>query len=377
MRVLISSVGTRGDVQPAIALAVQLRELGGQARLCVPPNFVHWVSSLGFEARSIGVEMRAPSPSSAPVVGPVISDLVTDQFETVAAAAEGCDLIVGAGAYQFAVQSIAEMRGIPCVLAVYAPRSLPSADGEAWDKIRNFWNEQFRDRINANRLRLSLEPVEDAVGHILGQRPWLAADKTLSPLQPTPGLDVVQTGAWILTDSAPLPPEVEAFLAGGEPPVYLGFGSMPATGDLSRVLVEAARATGRRALLSEGWAGLRAVDDGADCLTIGEVNHQALFPRVAAVVHHGGAGTTMAAAVAGVPQVVSPMYADQPYWAERVASLGVGACLPPLEITPETLAVRLREVMKPAVGNTARALASRVSASGAEAAARRLLGMGD
>ena len=90
-------------------------------------------------------------------------------------------------------------------------------------------------------------------------------------------------------------------------------------------VTEAVRAQGRRVLLGSGWADLALVDDRDDCFLVGEVNQQALFRRVAAAVHHGGAGTTTTAAQAGAPQVIVPQLADQPYWAGRVAELGIGA----------------------------------------------------
>ena len=162
----------------------------------------------------------------------------------VGSTAAGCDLIVAGGAHQYAARSIAELRGVPYVVAVYAPVSLPSLDlappGQAeeadgptanlrmWDDVRRTWNARSLDRVNANRARLDLAPIDDVLGHILTDRPWLAADATLAPAPSTPGMHVVQTGAWILPDSSALPPELEAFLDDGEPPVYIGFGSMPA-----------------------------------------------------------------------------------------------------------------------------------------------------
>ena len=146
-------------------------------------------------------------------------------------------------------------------------------------------------------------------------RPWLPADPTLAPW-PDPGDEAVfQTGAWILPDPRPLSPESRGFLDTGEPPIYFGFGSMRATQDLGQVMVQTARALGRRAIVSRGWADLSLVDSDPDCLAIGEANQQALFKRVAAVVHHGGSGTTTVAALAGAPQVVVPQIYDQHYWA--------------------------------------------------------------
>ena len=140
MRALLSAVGTRGDVQPIVALALKVRELGHEVRLCVPPNFLQWVGGFGFEAVPVGVEMRYPASksggdSAAPLTAEQIRriresmpDLISDQFEKVGAAAQGCDVILGANAHQYAARSIAELRGIPYVNALYAPVAIPSPD---------------------------------------------------------------------------------------------------------------------------------------------------------------------------------------------------------------------------------------------------------
>jgi vancomycin aglycone glucosyltransferase len=116
----------------------------------------------------------------------------------------------------------------------------------------------------------------------------------------------------------------------------------------ARAAAQAARALGRRVIVSRGWAELSLVDDGTDCLAIGEVNQQALFTRVAAVVHHGGAGTTTAAARAGAPQIVIPQHYDQHYWARRVAELGIGTAHVPGTPTAESLASALEHALQPA-----------------------------
>ena len=107
----------------------------------------------------------------------------------------------------------------------------------------------------------------------------------------------MQTGPWILPDERPMPAELVAFLDAGTPLVYVGFGSMPmrASTDVAQVAIEAIRAQGHRALVACGWADLVLIDDRDDCFVVGEINQQALFARVAAVVHHGGADTTTTA----------------------------------------------------------------------------------
>jgi len=399
MRVLLAAVGTRGDVQPALALALELRKLGHAVRMCTSPNFVAWAKRLGIEALPMGVEMRMPKGGASPKLTTEelrrlresMPDLVTDQFETLGAAAAGCDVIVGANAHQYAAPSIAERFELGCVTAVYAPNSIPSRDlapppapgqtldaagpasvEERWRNTANAWNERALARVNANRGRLGLRAIDDVLEYVLTDHAWLAADAVLAPAPAIPGRRIFQPGTWVLADRTPLPAELEAFLDNGEPPIYAGFGSMPAAADVTQRLVGAARAAGRRLVVSRGWADLELVDSAPDCIAVGDVSHDVLFPRVAAVIHHGGAGTTAAAARAGVPQVITPMFSDQFYWAKRIVDLGVGAATPHAAMTAQSLASALETIGDQAVVGRARALASRIEPHGARVAARRL-----
>jgi vancomycin aglycone glucosyltransferase len=348
----------------------------------------------------MGVEMRMPGPKSGvmPTLTPEelrllresMPDLITDQFETIGAAVGGCDVIVGANAHQYAAPSIAEHAGIACVTAVYAPVAIPSSDlapppppgqaidparttiAEQWLNTAKTWNERALDRINHNRGRLGMSPIQNVLDYVLTDHTWLAADPALAPAPSTPGRRVFQTGTWVLEDRTPLPAELETFIESGDPPIFAGFGSMPAIGDLTPRLIGAARAVGRRIVVSRGWADLEFVDDARDCIAVGDVSHDSLFPRVAAIVHHGGAGTTAAAARAGVPQVITPMFGDQFYWASRIVDLGVGATTPHTTMTEESLAGALREVLASAVAVRARRLAAEVRWDGVEIAATRL-----
>ena len=193
------------------------------------------------------------------------------------------------------------------------------------------FGQRFGAVLNEERAKIGQGPVTSVQRYMFTDRPWLAADPLLGPAFPLTGMEVVQTGAWMISDEAPLPAELEEFLANGEPPIYLGFGSMRASDQTARVLIEAARALGLRSILSQGWAGLMPGDTGPadDCLSIGDVDHAKLFPRMAAIVHHGGAGTTHTAARAGTPQVIIPHNYDQFYWAHRVQELGAGVLRSP------------------------------------------------
>jgi vancomycin aglycone glucosyltransferase len=157
--------------------------------------------------------------------------------------------------------------------------------------------------------------------------------------------------------------------------VYVGFGSMPmrAAKDAARVAIEAIRAQGRRALVGRGWADLALIDDLDDCFAVGEVNQQALFTRVAAVVHHGGAGTTTTATRAGAPQVVVPQVVDQPYWAGRVAAMGIGAAHDGPVPTFESLSAALTAALTPQTRARAAAVAGTIRTDGAAVAATLLL----
>lgn len=400
MRVLLSTIGSRGDVQPLVALALQLRALGQEVHLCVPPDFCNWIEGLGMPVTPVGPEVRSTgkaNPSAAlptPEQGrQMVEGTVATQFDTIAAAARGCNVIVGATALQIAAPSIAERMGIPYVFAAFCPAVLPSPHHappvlamlgdtpsaakddyrELWVRDAQRWNDMWGPLLNSHRESLGLSPVSDVRSYILTDRPWLAADPTLAPWPDSEDQAVFQTGAWIFPDARPLSDKLEAFLAAGEAPVYFGFGSIRAPADLSLVMIQTARALGRRAIIHRGWAGLSPVDNEPDCLAIDEVNQQALFKRVAAVVHHGGAGTTTAAAKAGTPQVIIPQHYDQHYWAQRVRQLGIGTTHTPATPTTDSLTSALEYSLQPVVAARAQSIARAVRNDGALAAAQRLL----
>lgn len=398
MRVLLSTYGSRGDVAPLVGLAVRLREFGAQVRVCAPPDeeFAALLTGAGVELVPFGPEVRALVTGAVPVAGGPprrAAELVAAHFGTVAAAAEGCDVLVAAGLMPAGLRSVAEHLGIRYVYACFHPFELPSphyrpslrpgrpnppevtGHRALWDLDAERVNAMYAEPLNTHRASLGLPPVDNVRDHVFTERPWLAVDPALGPWQELTDLDVIQTGAWILPDERPLPDELVAFLDAGAPPVYAGFGSMPmrTAPDMARVAVEAVRAQGRRVLLGRGWAGLAPAGDEDDCFTVGDVNHQVLFGRVAAVVHHGGAGTTTTAARAGAPQVVVPQMVDQPYWAGRVADLGIGTAHDGPVPTAGSLSAALRAALAPGTRARARAMAGAIRTDGTTVAAKLLL----
>ena len=310
MRVLLSTIGSRGDVQPLVALALQLRALGQEVRLCVPPDFREWIEGLGIPVTPIGPELRtltAATPAghagaalaraAAPDGGRHGRHPVRDGRGGGPRAATSSS---AATALQIAARSVAETDGHPVRLrrllpggaALAAPCAASAAadagtDAAARDTpttassgrgTRERLNDTVRRRAQrASRIARPGAGRRRAQPHLhraalAGRRPdagALARSRGRVPCsRPAPGS---------CRTSVRCPRELEAFLDAGEPPVYFGFGSIRAPQDLSQVMIETARALGRRAIVSRGWADLSLVDDEPDCLAIGEVNQQALF----------------------------------------------------------------------------------------------------
>jgi UDP:flavonoid glycosyltransferase YjiC (YdhE family) len=348
MRVLLAPHGTRGDIQPMLALATALRARGHAAVFVVPSNFLEWIHACGFEAVSNGVDMeaamRAPDAKleSLRWLFGRLREQTAQMFEPVSRASKGADLILGAGA-QLVTASVAEWRDVPHANIAFCPCAIPSggtppptvrtqafppwANRLLWQVGGSIADFGLRGTINRGRATLGLRPIDSPLTHIAENRVILAADRDLAPLGDDAPETAVSTDAWIFDGPQTPDPRVEAFLNLDPAPVYVGFGSMVShrAAVLSAHAVDAARAVGRRLILVGGWAGLdRFVTDADDVLAVRAVSHEAVLPRVALAVHHGGAGTTTAAARAGVPQVILPHILDQFYWAHRIERLGLG-----------------------------------------------------
>ena len=286
------------------------------------------------------------------------------QFEGLMAASEGADAIVGS-MLSFAAPSVARVRNIAYVYAMFSPlylrsdahvvpgapvRWLPSFAVRAAYWLQDALSVPLAPHLQAEQRRLGLPPVRSGYEHLANSGELLLAyDESLLP---TPGGvrgRPYQVGL-LRRDSAEgsLPESVRAFLAAGPPPVYIGFGSMSHADPerTTRVLLDAIRLSGVRAVVASGWSGLRATALPPDVLLLPQAPHDRLFPRCAAIVHHGGAGTLSAAAWAGVPQSVVWHWGDQYHHGWRVNELGIGP--PPLAIRSlraDRLAVTIRRLV--------------------------------
>jgi vancomycin aglycone glucosyltransferase len=359
-----------------LALATALRRAGHEVLLAATPTFASEASALGVPFAPVGMDFQAllaryrseldPRRPWAAVrlMNRLMPEGIRAEWASLRPLVDGSELVVAAGA-SLTARSAAEAARVPFRYVAYTPQVLPSAwhppmmlpiagtprwlNRLGWSGIRPLYNRILLPTLNGLRQAEGLPPVSCALHHIFSPDPGislLAADPEVAPAPPD--LPVPQVGAFHLEDPRPLPDAVERFLAEGEPPVYLGFGSMPDTEPerTSQVLAEAARRAGCRALLSSGWAGLGTGSLGSHVQVVGPLSHGVLFPRLAGIVHHGGAGTTAASTRAGVPQVVVPHMLDQFMNARFVRTAGIGLFLSRKALGVKRLAsalVRLRE----------------------------------
>jgi vancomycin aglycone glucosyltransferase len=399
MRILLTSHGTRGDVQPIVALGVALRARGHAVQLVVPANFVTWVCGYGLDAQSDGIDVEALLRSSGTGLQSLswqmryLSHNTPFLFEPVARASAGCELIVGAG-LQFAAASVAQWRNVPYAHVVFCPCATPNSatpppnvhrqtlprwiNRLLWQAGGPVADLALRGPINRGRATLGLEALDNPISQLLKGRTILAADRDIGPLPDDAPKSAVSTDALVLDEPGTLDARAEAFLLEGPAPIYIGFGSMvaPRAPELVAQTVAAVRAVGRRAVIAGGWAALEAhIQEADDVLTVDNVPHSLIFPKVAVAVHHGGAGTTTAAARAGAPQVLLPHILDQYYWAHRVEVLGLGPPALPIErVTVDALCDRIRRAINdPLIRERVKRLAPAVAArNGVTAAVEHL-----
>lgn len=357
MKVTILTLGSRGDVQPYVALGLGLQRAGHAVRLVTDSGFASFVQDYGldFVPLEAGFIQLAQSPEGkAAMAGsikvrltlmqkvmPMLGQLMKDAW----AASQGSDALVFHSKVLAGVH-IAEKLNIPGFLAMAMPFASPTRQfanpvlgggnyGGVLNKLSYSVFAQmstlpFRKLINTfRRETLGLPPFQDDM--VLHGEPLpklYAYSQHVSPRPNDWGPDAHITGYWFLPAQGGWQPsrELLAFLSAGAPPVYIGFGSMSTQDAEAKTAsaLEAVRQSGQRAVLATGWGGLTAANAPAHVFVLDAAPHDWLFPHCAAVVHHGGSGTTAAGLRAGKPTVVVPFFGDQPFWGQQVAALGVG-----------------------------------------------------
>jgi sterol 3beta-glucosyltransferase len=401
MKLITITFGTEGDTRPLLALCHGLRRRGHEVTFMAAAEAGPAARNLGLEFSAISGDMRADGMADPGVQrlmqgqGDVtqlarslarIANMNTAAWmEQLVELARDADGIVYSGLASFVGLSVGEHLGRPAVgaaawplsptaefpSALLPPRKLPRFLNRASHELINallWWS--FRRAVNEARRKIGQEPRRKMwQGHpiVYGMSSYLVP----RPLDWTAELEI--SGAWTLpTDDWQAPPALEAFLSAGPPPIYVGFGSM-AGFDSRRLLDVLVRAIdGRRALFFPGWSGIDPAQLPGNFHVIGSTPHSWLFPRTAAIIHHGGAGTTHAAAAAGVPSIVLPFAADQPFWAARLHAAGVapahvsGAKISPAELASMLAYCEREEVRR----NAQRLAASMAKEDGIDAAVR-------
>ncbi len=353
-----------------VALALALVAAGHEVSLCAEPDFAGLAAHHAIPFHAAGRDIRALLGAHAASMrqplrflreaAPELRREIRLQAAGLAPAAMAADVVIGASLF-IAGRSVAEACGKPYRHVLYCPQALPSAYHQPpifpWSHCGSTANRALwwlHDRVvdflylstlNSIRRELGLRRIAHASSEWVHEGVIVAADEAIAPVPSDSPVHAVQAGAWLLQRPTRLPAHVEQFLASGAPPVYVGFGSIADEAPLetTQIIAAAAAGTGIRIVLGSGWAELGHVPLPREILVVDEICHAALFPRLAAVVHHGGAGTTATAARAGVPQLVVPHMLDQYYWGRRVEDLGIGPrAIPKTRLSAETLGKAMR-----------------------------------
>ena len=381
MRVLLLTFGTEGDIAPFVALAQGLLAAGHEASICTAAGYRQLVEQTGVPYEHMSNEMLELLQTAMPTMaGPgealrlarrmlaAMRVSLLDQWD--AARRSRPDVLVYHPKTLGGLH-VAERLGVPPVVSLPLPffnptRAFPVPFIGRWPfggamnrlsyQVNRFTAVAYGGMINSfRRQTLGLRPMSRVTDylHDVDGRPVPALygySREVVPVPPDYPAHAHVTGYWFSSEDrswCPPAPLLD-FLAAGPPPIYVGFGSMGFgrhAAARGRAVVDAVGAAGLRAVVATGWGGLQ-VDSPPDHVhLVDHVPHQWLFPRTAALVHHGGAGTTAAGLLAGRPTLICPVLGDQGFWGERVRDLGVGpAPLPARRLTTTELAPRLRQL---------------------------------
>jgi sterol 3beta-glucosyltransferase len=375
MNIVLTTIGSMGDLQPFLALALALKKAGHRVRVCSHDLFAPHFARAGIDYVPIGApydkarwlavwdQLDRAGGNVVKQVEAILEELflydARPRFDDYLAAMQGFDLAVCHHGDLFA-QEAALRLSLPWAGVVFCPGVVrtplnPPLHAPDLGRMGNWllW------RLGDLAIRGKQRRIIDALRDIGGARPDLNVSHSFSPhlnlLAVSPALGrvpsdlpstFVATGYWFVEEPAYEPPaDLAAFLADGPPPTVISFGSMGGRGGdkTARLLMEAGRLAGQRLVIQKGFGDIAADDaPSGQVFSAGFVPHDYLFRHAACVVHHGGAGTTAAATRAGKPSVIVPHLADQYYWADCLRRRGIAVkSLPRHRLTPRRLAARI------------------------------------
>jgi UDP:flavonoid glycosyltransferase YjiC (YdhE family) len=411
--IALSVIGTHGDVQPFVALAITLQRRGFSVVLGTSSDFEDFVTSNGVEFFSLGGDVQAflrtaqfdsAMTKSAVLYAPALlrdgQKILKEAGRRAWEMAQGAHAIICQNSTTFCID-IAEALNIPALVTVFQPVSPtnefpyfdtsfepldpllyrfarePFAKSPSFDPVINklsyavqkvqqtYWDLP-RDRL---RRALGLNPKKKNVFTATSRgEPLTTLHAYSGTISPAPGdwpENNIITGFWRLEDNSDWEPSpaFQDFLSKGDAPIYLGFGSMPFGAQRNTdIIVKALKSWGGRAVIGKGWGGLKEEALPDTVFVIDRAPHSKLFEHVKAVVHHGGAGTTHTGLIAGKPSFAVPQFFDQPYWGQMIYELGLGPRPVKLrKLTPQILAAALDDLAStPAYEKAARAISERL-----------------
>jgi len=399
VRVALVTLGTRGDVQPMVALGAELarrghdvvlglsrggEELGRRAGLTVlpvGPDPYLWLQT----NEVLGLVTKGKTLAVAEGLMAGLHALATEIDDEVLAACEGADVVVSGFLAEGRAAVVAEHLGAPLVLVHTVPArrtdavpfpalpapplGFPGLNYLVWTAGERAHWYKVKPEINVLRRRLGLATTRKPTARRCADQGALELQAYSPAVVPglahcpshRPVIGAFELGAEerLRLGEGPLAADLDAWLADGEPPAYFGFGSMPVE-DPQRVLDMVARVStslGMRALLSTGAHDFASAHASSrDLRVVGAVNHHELLPRCRLAVHHGGAGTTAAVTRAGIPSTVCSFMMDQHFWGNQVRHLGVGTHVPFFKLDDEALRAHLSQLLDPGVAERARLL---------------------
>jgi sterol 3beta-glucosyltransferase len=397
MKFTVVGYGTRGDVQPYLSLGWELARRGHEVTMCAPENMRGFVERSGLAFAPLAIDIRAllGAPEAQRMLadgrfsafmkwrGSQVEKYRTRVLEGLRAACEGADTIVGHPLVEEYLGVLAEKSGarlVPLYLYPIWPtrhhaslflttKNLGPLNPLSFKLIQRIMWKGSRDGVAEQRRGLGMPARHTPIyQRAMGERRTVVISygaQLLARPADWPA-HVVSCGGINFPDDLKeklgehgLAPDLEAWLDKGPPPVYIGFGSMPVL-DAASTLAMTRRVLdqlGARAVIGAGWSNLaEAADDRLRI--VGETDHAALFARCEAAVHHGGAGTTYTSLRAGLPTLICSVFADQPFWGQRVAKLGVGATFPFQKLSEARLLEGLQHLRRDDVRERARRLGS-------------------
>ena len=358
MKIILVTYGSRGDVQPMLALTLALQDAGHDVLLIGPPEKEAWAQQLRCPYAPLGANVTAVIDGMKNVMSissilrfiSLIRKQLRVQFDTLPQLISGADLVLGAS-LTFGLPSVAEAMNIPYRYIAFTPQLLVSGahpcvwfktqrlptwiNKMSWQLTRAMDRFNMTAQLNFLRKSLGLKPVDDVWKHLLGKEVIVACDEALVPVPGDIDVGYCQTGYFHLQypkigcfnrDASALKTKVERFIEGGRPLVYVGFGSMPRKDQLRGlpIIVSTLRSIGVRAVVGKFWHDPTGYEAQSDLFMLKHYPHLDLFPRMDAVIHHGGAGTTATCLASGVPQVIVPHILDQYYHAHQIYKSNLG-----------------------------------------------------